>query len=135
MTHLDLLTHPSFQRPTAEADASHDVLGPDREGIGQVIRASGYRGRLGHGTGQGRHSATAAGCDVITLHIALQVALQGVSAVEQQPYSGAAEAHAALVLMPRQREEIVDSSARACRFEPLRQPQVAAILDALEVIA
>ncbi|MFJ8676811.1 hypothetical protein [Streptomyces sp. NPDC093589] len=134
MIDLDLPAHPSFHlRPTAEAEtgASHHVLGPGREVIGQVFRASGYRGRLGRDTGPGRHSATAAGCDVVTLHIARH----GVPAAEQQPYAGAAEAHAALALLPLQREEIVNCAARAYHFQALRQPQVAAILDGLEVIA
>ncbi|MFD3422071.1 hypothetical protein [Streptomyces decoyicus] len=132
MTDRDLPAHPSFRlRPTAEAGVSHDVLGPDREVIGRVRRASGYRGRVGHDSGPGQHSATAAGCDVVTLH----TALHGRPAAEQRPYSGAAEARGALALVPLQREEIIDASARAYRVQALRQPQVAAILDGMEVIA
>ncbi|MFB6884162.1 hypothetical protein ACFCY8_25370 [Streptomyces noursei] len=131
MTDRDLPAHPSFRlRLSTQVGVPHDVLGRDDEVIGHVHTASGYRGRAGRDTGPGQYTTTAAACDVVTFHIAVH----GVPADEQQPYTGSDEARGDLALVPLQREEIVNSSARAYHFHALRQPQVAAILDGLEVI-
>ncbi|GGX46353.1 hypothetical protein [Streptomyces noursei] len=133
MTDRGLPAHPSFHlRLAAKNGDLHDVLGPDGAVIGQVsATSSSYCGWVGRDAGPSRHTAAAAACDAVTFHIAVH----GVPADEQQPYASCAEARDALALVPLQREEIVNSSARAYYFHALRQPQVAAILDGLEAVS
>ncbi|MFH0246380.1 hypothetical protein ACGRHY_29065 [Streptomyces sp. HK10] len=132
MNALDLPSFPPFRLlPTAGPGAAHDVVGPDDQVVGQVDTTSGFRGRAGRDTGPRRHTASAAAEDTVMFHIALH----GLPAQERQPYPGVAEARAAVALIPLQRQEIVDTSARAFYFHALRQPHVAAVLDGLEAVA
>ncbi|MFI8932421.1 hypothetical protein ACIG3E_32755 [Streptomyces sp. NPDC053474] len=129
MTHV-LPSHPSFRlRPATTAGGPHDVLGPDGDVIGHVSTT--LRGQVGRSTGPRRTTATAAAEDAVILHLALY----GMPAADQQPYTSADQARAALTLVPQQRQEIVDSSARAYHFHALRQPHIAAILDGLDAVA
>ncbi|MGW1786171.1 hypothetical protein ACWCQQ_44955 [Streptomyces sp. NPDC002143] len=127
-----LQTFPAFRlRPPADDFASAEVVDVHDPVVGQVDAAGGtYRGRAGTDAGPRRNDALQAAEDVAMLHIALH----GPADAEHQPYSGVAQARAAVALVPLQRQEIVDSAARAYFFHALRQPHVAAILDGLEAI-
>ncbi|MEV7885198.1 hypothetical protein ACWD3I_25260 [Streptomyces sp. NPDC002817] len=127
-----LQAFPAFWlRTPADDFASAEVVDVHNLVVGQVDAACGtYRGRAGADAGPRRTDALRAAEDVAMFHIALH----GPSDAEDQPYSGAAEARAALALIPLQRQEIVDSAARAYFFHALRQPHVAAILDGLDAI-
>ncbi|MDX3519463.1 hypothetical protein [Streptomyces scabiei] len=123
---------PAFRlRPPAEDSAPADVIDANDLVVGQVgAAAGGYRGRAGGDSGPKRTDALRAAEDVAVFHIALH----GPAGAEHQPYSSASEARAAVALIPLQRQEIVDSAARAYFFHALRQEHVAAILDGLEAI-
>ncbi|WP_019061406.1 hypothetical protein [Streptomyces prunicolor] len=123
---------PAFRlRPPADDFASAEVVNVHDLVVGQVDAAGGtYRGRAGTDAGPRRTDALRAAEDVAMFHIALH----GPAGAEQQPYSGVAQAQAAVALIPLQRQEIVDSAARAYFFHALRQPHVAAILGGLDAI-
>ncbi|MCX4405882.1 MULTISPECIES: hypothetical protein [unclassified Streptomyces] len=127
-----LKAFPAFRlRPPADDFASAEVVDVHDLVVGQVIVAGGmYRGRAGTDAGPRRNDALRAAEDVAVFHIALH----GPADAEHQPYSGVAQARAAVALVPLQRQEIVDSAARAYFFHALRQPHVAAILDGLDAI-
>lgn len=127
-----LKAFPAFRvRPPAHDSAAAEVVDANDLVVGQVDTVAGtYRGHAGTDAGPRRTDALRAAEDVAVFHIALH----GPSVAEHQPYSGAAEARAAIALIPRQRQEIVDSAARAYFFHFLRQPHVAAVLDGLEAI-
>ncbi|MEU6331596.1 hypothetical protein ABZ851_30595 [Streptomyces sp. NPDC047049] len=62
---------PGLPRPLT--GASHHVLGPDRKVIGQVIRASGYRGRLSDpGTTEPDRSPEGAATALMRAHLTQQ---------------------------------------------------------------
>ncbi|MEU2990086.1 hypothetical protein [Streptomyces sp. NPDC001758] len=127
-----LQAFPAFRlRPPADGSASAEVVDANDVVVGQVDAAGGaYRGRVGTDVGPRRTDAPRAAEDVGVFHIALH----GTADAEHQPYSSVSEARAALSPIPLQRQEIVDSAARAYFFHALRQPHVAAILDGLEAI-
>lgn len=127
-----LQTFPAFRlRLPADDFASAEVVDVHDLVVGQVDAADGmYRGRAGTDAGPRRNDALRAAEDVAVFHIALH----GPAGAEHQPYSGAAQARAAVALVPLQRQEIVDSAARAYFFHALRQPHVAAILDGLDAV-
>lgn len=122
---------PSFQlRPTGTG--AHDLVAPDGRIVGEVLVLSdgGHRARVGSDTGPQRHSAQRAGDDAVMFHIAAH----GLPDQPPAPYSDAAEARDAVRLIPRQRQELIDTSARVFFFQALRQPHVAAILSGLELV-
>ncbi|MGW0868264.1 hypothetical protein [Streptomyces sp. NPDC002611] len=125
-----LQAFPAFRlRPPADDSATAYVVDAHDLVVGQVDAAGGgYRGRAGADSGPKRADALRAAEDVAVFHIAMH------GHVEHQPYSGASEARAAVALIPLQRQEIVDSAARAYFFHALRQEHVAALLDGLEAI-
>lgn len=127
-----LQAFPAFRlRPPADCSASAEVVDANDVVVGQVDAAGGaYRGHAGTDAGPQRTDALRAAEDVAMFRIALH----GPAGAEHLPYTGVAQAQAAVALIPLQRQEIVDSSARAYFFHALRQPQVAAILDGLDVI-
>ncbi|MDX3275563.1 MULTISPECIES: hypothetical protein [Streptomyces] len=127
-----LQAFPAFRlRPPADGSASAEVVDANDLVVGQVDAAGGaYRGRVGTDVGPRRTDAPRAAEDVGVFHIALHATADA----EHQPYSSVFEARAALSPIPLQRQEIVDSAARAYFFHALRQPHVAAILDGLEAI-
>ncbi|MCT9105305.1 hypothetical protein [Streptomyces mirabilis] len=122
---------PSFQlRPTGTG--AHDVVAPDGRTVGEVLVLSngGHRARVGSDTGPQRHSAQRAGDDAVMFHIAAH----GLPDQPPAPYSDATEARGAIRLIPRQRQELIDTSARVFFFYALRQPHVAAILSGLAMV-
>ncbi|MDL5199587.1 hypothetical protein [Streptomyces sp. ALI-76-A] len=127
-----LQAFPEFRlRPPADDSAPADVVDAHDLVVGHVATAGGgYRGHAGADTGPRRTDALRAAEDVAVFHFALH----GPAGTEPHPYAGAAEARAAIARLPRQRQEIVDSAARAYFFHALRQEYVAAILDGLEAI-
>ncbi|MEU9599712.1 hypothetical protein AB0E06_23230 [Streptomyces sp. NPDC048109] len=126
-----LQAFPAFRlRPPADGSASAEVVDANDVVVGQVDAADGaYRGRAGTDAGPRRTDAPKAAEDVAVFHIALH----GAADAEHQPYAGVSEARAAVSPIPLQRQEIVDSAARAY-FHALRQQHVPAILDGLEAI-
>ncbi|WP_405776077.1 hypothetical protein OG241_08090 [Streptomyces sp. NBC_01390] len=127
-----LQAFPAFRlRPPADCSASAEVVDANDIVVGQVDAAGGaYRGHAGTDAGPQRTDALRAAEDVAMFRIALH----GPAGAEHLPYTGVAQAQAAVALIPLQRQEIVDSSARAYFFYALRQPHVAEILDGLDAI-
>ncbi|MFD7616101.1 hypothetical protein [Streptomyces sp. NPDC059802] len=121
---------PSFRLRLADGD-THDVLGADGRPVGQVLAAGGgHFARVGPDRGPTRQSLQGAGGDAVMFH----VARHGLPDEPARAYSGAPEARVAVSLVPLQRQELIDTTARAFTFYALRQPHVAAILSGLEIV-
>ncbi|MET9779000.1 hypothetical protein ABZ023_32920 [Streptomyces sp. NPDC006367] len=121
---------PTFRLRSDGAEA-HDVLAGDGRRVGQVLPVGGgHFARVGADRGPRRESLQAAGGDAVMLH----VAGHGLPDEPAAAYSGVPEARVAVSLVPLQRQEIVDTTARAFTFYALRQPHVAAILSGLEIV-
>ncbi|GGU38945.1 hypothetical protein [Streptomyces violascens] len=122
---------PAFRlRPAGPED--HDLLDPDGRTVGQVRSCSGggHRARVGRDVGPIRPSLLSAGDDAAMFHIAAH----GLPDAPPTPYSGAPEARVAVGLIPLQRQDLIDTTARVFTFYALREPSVAAILDGLETV-
>ncbi|TLQ39208.1 hypothetical protein [Streptomyces marianii] len=121
---------PSFRLRPAEAGA-HDLLAPDGRVAGQVLASSGgHLARVGPDSGPLRRSPQGAGADAVMFHIAGH----GLPDEPAAAYSGSPEARVAVGLVPLQRQELTDVTARAFTFYALRQPHVAAIFAGLDVV-
>ncbi|MEU4082507.1 hypothetical protein [Streptomyces venezuelae] len=121
---------PTF-RLRSDGAGAHDVLAGDGRRVGQVLPAGGgHFARVGADRGPRRESPQAAGGDAAMLH----VAGHGLPDEPAAAYSGVPEARVAVSLVPLQRQEVVDTTARAFTFYALRQPHVAAILSGLEIV-
>ncbi|MFG2211938.1 hypothetical protein [Streptomyces sp. NPDC048638] len=122
---------PAFRlRPAGPQD--HDVLDPAGCNVGQVrsYDSGSHRAQVGRDVGPARPSLLSAGDDAAMFHIATA----GLPDEQAAPYSGAPEAHIAVNLIPLQRQELIDTTARVFTFYALREPSVAAILDGLETV-
>jgi hypothetical protein len=121
---------PSFRLRSADAGV-HDVLAAGGHVVGQVLAAgSGHFARVGPDKGPLRQSLQGAGADAVMFHIAGH----GLPDEAAAAYSGVPEARVAVSLVPLQRQELIDTTARAFTFYALRQPHVAAILSGLEIV-
>ncbi|MFD4526611.1 hypothetical protein ACFWP7_22300 [Streptomyces sp. NPDC058470] len=121
---------PSFRLRLADG-GTHDVLGTDGRPVGQVMAVGGgHFARVGPDRGPTRQSLQGAGGDAVMFHIAHH----GLPDEPATAYSGAPEARVAVSLVPLQRQELIDTTARAFTFYALRQPHVAAILSGLEIV-
>ncbi|MCX4826630.1 hypothetical protein OG883_44120 [Streptomyces sp. NBC_01142] len=121
---------PSFRLRLADT-GTHDVLAADGHAVGQVLAAGGgHFARVGPDKGPLRQSLQGAGGDAVMFHIAGH----GLPDEPAAAYSGAPEARVAVSLVPLQRQELIDTTARAFTFYALRQPHVAAILSGLEIV-
>ncbi|MGW3973884.1 hypothetical protein ACWEFD_31920 [Streptomyces ardesiacus] len=127
-----LQAFPAFRlRPPADGSASAEVVDANDVVVGQVAAAGGaYRGRVGTDAGPGAR----------TLRGRPKTSWSSISPCTPRPTQSTSRTPVSPRPGPRsppiplQRQEIVDSAARAYFFHALRQQHVAAILDGLEAI-